>query len=170
MLMAMATPKPIDKANRLSRGPMTIASLTLRLTKPILGKRGFVGADILAHWSVIVGPELARFAVPMEVRYPRGRNAGATLVLKVANGSAATLLQMKAPAVIERVNRFFGYAAIAQIQSIQGPLPAVAAPIPEPVTEERPATLADALAKLGKAVQHKTTYSVTPKVQSGDSR
>lgn len=139
---------------------MSLSALALRVTKPILGKRGFVGADILSHWPTIVGPELARFAFPQEVKYPRGRNAGATLILKVANGAAATLLQMKSPAVIERVNRFFGYAAIAQIQSVQGPLPVRPAPIPEPVREVAPTSLADALAKLEKAVQHKCAGDV----------
>ncbi len=119
-----------------------------------------MGADILTHWPTIVGPELARFAVPQEVKYPRGRNAGATLILKVANGAAATLLQLKSPAIIERVNRFFGYAAIVQIQSLQGPLPARIAPTPEPVHEAAPTSLAAALAKLEKAVQHKSARGV----------
>lgn len=148
---------------RLARGPTSVASLAMRVTKPILGKRGFVGADILTHWPTIVGPELARFAVPQEVKYPRGRNAGATLILKVANGSAATLLQLKSPSIIERVNRFFGYAAIIQIQSVQGPLPPQPAAVPDPVHEAPPTSLAAALAKLEKAVQHKSVGGVKPR-------
>lgn len=150
---------------RLARGPLPVSTLALRITKPILGKRGFVGADILSHWGTIVGLELARFAVPHEVKYPRGRNAGATLILKVANGAAATLLHLKSPAIIERVNRFFGYAAIVQIQSIQGPLPPIAAPVPEPVREPAATSLAAALAKLEKAVQHKRGGGVKEKNQ-----
>jgi len=164
----MVAPPSSADPRRLARGPLTIAALAMRVTKPILGKRGFVGADILTHWPTIIGAELARFAVPQEVKYPRGRNAGATLILKVANGAAATLLQMKSPAIIERVNRFFGYAAIAQIQSVQGPLPVSPVPVPEPIRDPAPTSLAEALAKLEKAVQHRCAGDVKMEDQQGD--
>src|SRR5690606_25444311 len=83
--------------------------------------RGFVSADILTHWPAIVGTDLAAYACPLEVRFPRNRNAGATLVLRVANGAAATLLHLKTPVVGERVNRFFGYGAVARVEAGQGP-------------------------------------------------
>jgi hypothetical protein len=158
-----------EKSRRWRQGPVNIGQITGRLTRPALGKRGFAGAEILSHWPAIVGPELAAFACPLEVKYPRGRNAGATLQLRVSHGAAAAMLQMKVPAIIERINRFFGYEAVSQVQAAQGPLPPRAQPKPTPPPLS-PAAVAEvesrlagvtseplkaALTKLGKALQQR---------------
>lgn len=158
-----------DAPRRWRQGPINIGTFTGRAAKPALGKRGFAGAEMLTHWATIVGPELSAFACPLEVKYPRGRNAGATLHLRVAHGAAATMLQMKIPAIIQRINRFFGYEAVAQVQAAQGPLPPRARP-PAPPKPLSPAALARvegevagvtseplkaALLKLGKTLQQR---------------
>ena len=160
---------PSEKSRRFRHGPINIGNLTGRLTKPALGKRGFAGAEILTHWPTIVGAELAAFACPLEVKYPRGRNAGATLHLRVAHGAAAAMLQMKIPAIIERINRFFGYEAVVQVQAAQGPMPkrAKAPTAPPPLSPEAAALVESqvenmasgpvkaALTKLGNALQQR---------------
>ncbi len=171
----MAATKPTsekavpEKSRRFRQGPINVGNLVGRLTKPALGKRGFAGTEILTHWPTIVGAELAAFACPLEVKYPRGRNNGATLHLRVAHGAAAAMLQMKIPAVIERINRFFGYEAVVQVQAAQGPMPkrAKAAPAPPPLSAQAEAEvegqlghitsepLKTALTKLGKALQQR---------------
>ena len=159
-----------DKPRRWRQGPVSISTFTGRLTKPALGKRGFAGAEILTHWATIVGPDLSAFACPLEVKYPRGRNAGATLHLRVSHGAAATMLQMKIPSIIARINRFFGYEAVAQVQAAQGPLPPRArlTPPPNPLSAAALAQvegqvamvtsepLKAALTKLGKALQQRS--------------
>jgi hypothetical protein len=164
----MSAPKnQSEKSRRFRQGPINIGSLTGRLTRPALGKRGFAGAEILTHWPTIVGPELAAFACPQEVKYPRGRNNGATLHLRVSHGAAAAMLQMKLPAIIERINRFFGYEAVVQVQAAQGPMPkrarpqaalpplsaAAAAAVESQVEGVASEPVKAALAKLGKALQ-----------------
>ena len=161
---------PPEKPRRWRQGPVNVGSLTGRVTRPALGKRGFAGADILTHWATIVGADLAAFAAPLEVKYPKGRNAGATLHLRVAHGAAAAMLQMKLPQVMERINRFFGYEAVVQVQAAQGPLPVkrrARTPEPEPLTPAEAAALEekikgiaseplkDSLRKLGKALQQR---------------
>ena len=161
---------PPEKPRRWRQGPVNVGALTGRLTRPALGKRGFAGADILAHWPTIVGAELAAFACPLEVKYPKGRNAGATLHLRVSHGAAAAMLHMRLPAIMERINRFFGYDAVVQVQAAQGPLPVKrrAAAIPDdPLPPETVAAvehqvagvasadIKEALIKLGKALQHR---------------
>lgn len=163
--------KPLEKPRRWRQGPVNVGSLTGKLTRPALGKRGFAGADILTHWATIVGPDLAAFAAPLEVKYPKGRNAGATLHLRVAHGAAAAMLQMKLPAVMERINCFFGYEAVVQVQAAQGPLPVrrrAKIEEPQPLDAEGAARLEerikgiaseplrDSLRKLGKAVQQRS--------------
>ena len=143
-------------APRLARGPVNIANLAARAAKPALGKRGFAAAEILTHWDTIVGPELAAFACPIEIKFPRGKNAGATLHLRIASGAAATLLHLKTPTILARVNGFLGYGAVAAIQVAQGPLPRRRINAPPVSTEETPKTLDDALAKLRAAVELRT--------------
>lgn len=160
---------PPAKARRWRQGPVNIGSLTGRLTRPALGKRGFTGGEILSHWPTIVGADLAAFACPMQVKFPRGRNNGATLQLRVAHGAAAALLQLKLPAIKERINRFYGYEAVNDVQASQGPLPgpprkptepaplsaAEAAEIERRLADMAPGPFRDALTKLGKSLQQR---------------
>lgn len=115
---------------------------------PALGQRGFAGAAILTRWREVVGEELAAYAVPIEVKFGRQRNDQATLVLQVANGAAATLLQMQAPLIVDRVNTFLGRRVVARLQAQQGPLPK-----PKP-------TPSQALAPLSEAQTHDVDLAV----------
>lgn len=147
------TPQP----DRIARGPIHLGDLSLRAAKPALGKRGFAAAEILTHWPTIVGADLAAFACPIEIKFPRGKNAGATLHLRIANGAAAALLHLKTPTILSRVNGFLGYQAVTAVQAAQGPLPpARRTKIPPAPPVEAPATLEAALAKLGAAVERRT--------------
>src|SRR6185436_19203001 len=89
--------------------------------------------------------------------------AGATLVLRVDSAQALTV-QYSAKQIIDRVNAYFGYAAIAELRLIQAPLhesrrPVKALPRPplEPLTAEvvgvADASLRDALARLGAGIR-----------------
>ena len=103
-------------------------------------------------------------------RAPRGRRdaaekgrSGATLLLRV-DGARALDVQYKARQVIERINAYFGYAAIAELRIVQAPveprlppLRAAARAAAEPLTREV-AHVADpglrgALARLGAGVR-----------------
>jgi hypothetical protein len=148
---------PLEPPARLARGPIRLGALSARAAKPALGKRGFGAAEILTHWPDIVGADLATFACPIELKFPRGRNAGATLHLRIASGAAATLLQLKTPTILSRVNGFLGYEAVSAIQVAQGPLPRVARKAPAPVDRSAPPTTLDAaLSKLRAAVELRT--------------
>jgi hypothetical protein len=162
---------PAAEAPRLARGPVSVSSLIGRLTRNALGARGMAGADLLAQWSAIVGPELATLATPSTLKRERGQQSGdgATLVLRVASGAAATVLQLKGPQVVERVNRFFGYRAVARLQVVAGaplkkaaPKATTESPSPKTLQEiERSLAhvqnpdLRTALARLGAAVRRR---------------
>ena len=60
---------------------------------------------------------------PESIRFPAGKKAGGALTLLV-EGAHAPLIQHLTPMIIERVNRFFGYAAINRIVFRQGKPPA----------------------------------------------
>ena len=96
---------------------------------PSFRRFGFVQSSIVSRWGEIVGERYARVSSPESIRFPAGKKAGGALTLLV-EGAHAPLIQHLTPTIIERVNRFFGHAAINRIVFKQGkPLPKPAAPV-----------------------------------------
>lgn len=114
------------------RKPSSLNTLVRRLTQPLLGKRGFADGRMIADWTEIAGPLLARSSRPLRIAYAHGERTGGTLHLKVAPGGLATEIQHVEPILIERINGYFGYRAVARLHLIQAPLPPPP-PEPEPV-------------------------------------
>jgi hypothetical protein len=92
---------------------------------------GFVQSSIVSRWGDIVGQRYAKVSSPESIKFPAGKKAGGVLTLLV-EGAHAPLIQHLTPMIVDRVNRFFGYAAINRIVFRQGRAPA---PAPRP---ERP--------------------------------
>src|SRR3954451_12365957 len=92
---------------------------------------GFVQSSIVSRWAEIVGQRYAKVSSPESIRFPTGKKAGGVLTLLV-DGAHAPLIQHLTPMIVDRVNRFFGYAAVNRIVFRQGKPPA---PTPRP---ERP--------------------------------
>ncbi len=80
---------------------------------------GFVQSSIVSRWKEIVGERYANVSAPESIRFPQGKRANGVLTLSVA-GAHAPMMQHVVPVIIERVNRFFGYAAIARVTIRQG--------------------------------------------------
>ncbi len=112
------------------RGPKALADAVARITKPAFGKRGLSSAAIVNQWPAIIGPVLAAHSAPERIVYPKGERTGGTLYLRIDSGSLATELQHLQPLLIERVNGYIGYRAIAEVKIIQGPLPEREKPSP----------------------------------------
>jgi hypothetical protein len=109
-----------DKAAR--RGPMILAELVGRVLDPVSGRRGFATADLIAAWPDIVGAKYAECTRPKKIVWPRDEDAsadGGVLHLTV-DGPRAVLIQHELGQIIERINAFLGYAAIARIRIVQG--------------------------------------------------
>ncbi len=99
-------------------------------------KFGFVQSSIVTRWPEIVGPKLARVTAPESLRFPVGKKADGMLSITVASAHSP-IVQHVGPDIIARVNRFFGYAAVARIRLNQGTVKrreAVVAAVPPPVT------------------------------------
>jgi hypothetical protein len=132
-----------------ARGATAIGAFVARMLDPIARARGFATTALLTEWPAVVGAELAQFTSPDKVIWPRRndgqegqdrisgwRTEGAILVLKV-EGPRAIEVQHQAEQILERVNRYFGYRAIAQLRFLQAPLNREAptpAGAPEPVS------------------------------------
>ena len=112
------------------QGMRALAETIAKLTRPIFGRRGFAGGAIIAEWPAIVGESLANHSAPEKVTYPPGGAIEGTLRLRIARGGLATELQHLEPLLIERINGYFGYRAVARLQFVHGPLPERSSPKP----------------------------------------
>lgn len=104
-----------------SRHPRAIGSLVGKPARAALVKRGFAQADILSNWLSIVGPNLADNSSPEKLNYSKKSNNEATLRVRVAPGWAPEFQHFE-PLIIDRINSFFGYRAVARLQLIQAPI------------------------------------------------
>ena len=80
---------------------------------------GFVQASVVSRWAEIVGERYAKVSTPESIRFPAGKKSGGVLSI-VVQGAHAPLMQHLAPVIVERVNRFFGYHAVAKLAFRQG--------------------------------------------------
>jgi hypothetical protein len=170
-----ATPREsITFARRPLYGAKAVGSFLPGLTAKALQKYGFSTASLILDWPAIVGREIAQYAAPECVKWPRspaaaeeeetiagGRRSGAVLVLRV-DGAKALEVQYRARQIIDRINAYFGYAAIAQLRVVQAPVPALqpkrgprakAEPLAQEVAGIADARLRDALARLGAEIR-----------------
>ncbi|PTW48719.1 hypothetical protein C8J25_101217 [Sphingomonas faeni] len=129
-----ATPKPATKRIKGRTDPdaprenrsRAVAELLPAIGGAAFRRFGFVQSSIVSRWPEIVGAKLAGASIPESIRFPVGKKQDGVLTLTV-RGAHAPMMQHIAPEIIERVNRFFGYAAIVKVAIRQGE---VAAPVP----------------------------------------
>lgn len=111
-----------DPSQRKERGLLAVGVSLPKIAAPALRKRGFAEARLITEWPGIVGETLARNTLPQKLAFPRGSRAGGVLHLRVASGFALEL-QHIAPQIVERINGFFGFQAVAELRYVQGPIP-----------------------------------------------
>ena len=105
---------------------------------------GFVQSSVVSRWAEIVGPRYAEVSAPESIRFPHGKRAEGVLTL-VVDGAHAPMLQHVAPAIVERVNRFFGYPAVARVAIRQGAAVRTATRRPAATPQAVPVELGESL-------------------------
>ncbi len=108
-----------------------------KVAEKAYARHGTAWAGLLSNWRSIVGEPLCDICALEKVTWPgqiRGQSSelaseraarskhqkiGGTLVIKVAYGRALEIQHMT-PQIIDRINAYYGYSAIAQIKIIQG--------------------------------------------------
>ena len=115
--MSKRGPAPTDTPR--SNRPRAVAELLPSVGGAAFRRFGFVQSSIVSRWPEIVGEKLAGASQPESIRFPHGKKQDGVLTL-VARGAHAPMLQHITPEIMERVNRFFGYAAVARITIRQG--------------------------------------------------
>jgi hypothetical protein len=110
-------------------GMRAVAAPLSTVTRPVLKRRGLASGRVVSEWTEIVGATLASCSCPERLSQPRDGGPG-TLKIRV-DGPMAIELQHLEPVIIERINSYFGYRAVARLSMIRGPLPPRRDPAPE---------------------------------------
>jgi len=122
--------------------PRALAATVDRITKPLFGRRGFAEGAVISAWPSVIGTELAEHTSPERIVFGPGARSEGTLHIRVDGGGRAIETQHLEPKIVERINVYFGYRAVARLKLIQGPLPprkisSPAKPRPLDANEER---------------------------------
>lgn len=104
---------------RIGKGLNSFAEAAMPLLKNILAKKGFAAADVLVFWEQIAGEETSAYARPQKLTFKKGARDGGVLEVAVPGGAFALELQHREPFIIEKINSYFGYRAVAKIKIVQ---------------------------------------------------
>ncbi len=151
------------------QGATRLDRLVDPLLTPIVSKAGFGSAAILSEWRDIVGGALGERTRPEKIVWPRqteDQPKPATLVVRAEGGDALEIQHMTRE-IIDRINAFFGWPAVAKVKVRQAPVVSRAMPV---AADEAPAAppaadlsgiddpgLREALERLGRHVRPDTT-------------
>ncbi|SFF74804.1 hypothetical protein SAMN05518801_101204 [Novosphingobium sp. CF614] len=128
-----------------------ISELMPEIGRTAFRRFGFVQSSVVSRWPEIVGARHARVCSPESIRFPPGEKSGGILQLVVVPAHAP-IIQHVIPEIIERVNRFFGYNAVAKAKIRQGEVKAPPASKPQavvPALRPVPLELGDSLRDIG---------------------
>jgi hypothetical protein len=128
-----------------------ISELMPQVGRAAFRRFGFVQSSVVSRWPEIVGPIHARICAPESIRFAPGEKSEGVLELVVVPAHAP-FIQQVTEEIITRVNRFFGYRAVARIKLRQGavkpPRADEARPAP-PSLKPIPIELGDSLRDIG---------------------
>ena len=96
-----------------------ISGVLMPLARKLVGKKAFAEADVICNWVNIAGSEVAAYSKPIKIDFKKDERTGGTLFVETYGGAFALELQTKSKLLIEKVNVFFGYQAVANIKIVQ---------------------------------------------------
>jgi hypothetical protein len=146
--------------------PRAAGELVGAIGDPSFRRFGFVQGSIVSRWAEIVGERYAKVSSPESIRFPAGKKAGGVLTLLV-DGAHAPLIQHLTPMIVERVNRFFGYAAINRIVFRQGKPLAAAPSLPRPQLSAVPKELGEGLREIADPELRACLESLAARIAAG---
>jgi hypothetical protein len=128
-----------------------ISDLMPQVGRAAFRRFGFVQSSVVSRWPEIVGPHHAKICAPESIRFPHGEKSEGILQLVVVPAHAP-FIQQVTEEIMERVNRFFGYRAVARVKLRQGAVkpPRAEEPRPAPPSlKPIPIELGDSLRDIG---------------------
>jgi hypothetical protein len=143
----MSKRKQVKEDSPRSCRPRSAGELVGGIGDPSFRRFGFVQGSIVSRWAEIVGERYSKVSSPVSIRFPAGRKSGGVLTLLV-EGAHAPLIQHLTPMIVERVNRFFGHAAIDRIVFRQGKPPPAPPRPPRPQLRTVPKEMGEGLREI----------------------
>ena len=164
-----ATPRRFERGRG---GPAkAICDLMPEIGRTAFRRFGFVQSSVVTRWPEIVGARHAMVCSPESIRFPPGEKSDGILQLVVVPAHAP-IIQHVIPEIIERVNRFFGYNAVARVKMRQGeviPPPAAPHAAAPPSLRPIPVELGDSLRDIGDPELRKVLESLARSLSAKDS-
>ncbi len=153
-------------------GTRPIGELMPEIGRTAFRKFGFIQSSVVTRWGEIVGERHARVCMPEAIRFPPGEKTDGILDLVVVPAHAPFISHVT-PEIIERVNRFFGYKAVARIKLRQGevkPPAGVRPPTAPPSLRPIPVELGDSLRDIGDAELRQVLESLARNLGSEEGK
>jgi hypothetical protein len=120
--------------------------LVSRTLKPLRVQKAYKEAMLFHDWETVVGAEFSRGFSPVEIY---SQPSGKVLKLVTSSSGMATARYVE-PALLQRVNQFFGAPYIATIKTTQGQLKKILKKTVRLDSVNEASTLDEALQALGK--------------------
>lgn len=149
-----------------------ISELMPEVGRTAFRRFGFVQSSVVTRWPEIVGARHARVCTPESIRFPPGGKSDGILQLVVVPAHAP-IIQHVIPEIVERVNRFFGYSAVAKVKIRQGEVKAPPASKPQaapPSLKPVPFELGESLRDIGDPELRAVLESLARSLGAKDSQ
>ena len=81
-------------------------------------EKNFVEISLIKKWREIIGDDIAKFCWPIKIVFSEINNSNGIIFLKTKRGKSMEI-EFKNEEIIEKLNQYFGYKAIAKISVVQ---------------------------------------------------
>ncbi|MGI9461637.1 MAG: DciA family protein [Alphaproteobacteria bacterium] len=100
----------------------SMAVIAKKMARVHLGRSGMVAVDVMTHWRDIVGEEFYHQVHFQKITFPvskdgksiQAKTDGVLVIL--CDAGVAHLIKFEEKNILERANRYFGYAALCRIR------------------------------------------------------
>lgn len=117
---------PAKKTPRKRPPARQVSEFVGKIIEPVLARRSGMTIDLLNAWPELVGEEYCDFTRPEKINWPNRANEDDPfkpgILIVACDGSRALYFQHDLSRICERVNVFFGFAAIAKLKIVQKPV------------------------------------------------
>ena len=116
-------PQDRPRNGRSQSAARPLGDLASRVLEPVIARRAGMTIDLVAAWDDLVGERHASYSRPERIVWPRRAHEDdpfkpGTLIV-ACDGARAIWLQHEAGEIVERLNVFFGFPALARIRIVQ---------------------------------------------------
>lgn len=107
------------RSEHTATGLTNVSKVIMPVAKQLLGCQGFFIIDLLSNWPTIVGKNLATYALPIKLTFPPNTKRNGCLTITTMAGAYAMEIKQQERSLLDKINVFFGYEAIAKLKIIQ---------------------------------------------------